>query len=106
MDRRGEVVVIYCGRRPQPSLEVWVGQVGVVGYEPFYVWVIVELRRSIPKGTVVGRASSTDAACAFFEHQTDGILKRFSPSFLCEDGCSLSFWFSQLMVVVSNRRHY
>ena len=54
MDRRGEVVVIYCGRRPQPSLEVWVGQVGVVGYEPFYVWVIVELRRSIPKGTVPG----------------------------------------------------
>ena len=48
VDRRGEVVVIYCGRRPQPSLEVWVGQVGVVGYEPFYVWVIVELRRSIP----------------------------------------------------------
>ena len=28
------------------------GQVGVVGYEPFYVWVVVELRRSIPKGTV------------------------------------------------------
>ena len=52
MDRRGEVVVIYCGRQPQPSWEVWVGQVGVVGYEPFYVWVIVELRRSIPKGTV------------------------------------------------------
>ena len=44
--------MIYCGRQPQPSLEVWVGQVGVVGYEPFYVWVIVELRRSIPKGTV------------------------------------------------------
>ena len=52
MDRRGEVVVIYWGRQPQPSWEVWVSQVGVVGYEPFYVWVIVELRRSIPKGTV------------------------------------------------------